>query len=242
MRDGLHVKNKHVSVPRRIGSLSALWEASVRGSPPACHAGGRGFEPRRPRQIQVLMRRDFAAFRFCGGTKRENDPHKVRVFRGCGTHRITVQIANVPREQGHCFTAETRSEGSAKGARALSVSASGNAGCLLSRGAGRRRECARSCGAFARHGASTKDARALSAGASGNAGCSLSCGAARRLERERSGDTSTRRGDGANGERAMSAFIFTPPPKWRTPPAPWAEPMSKDLGRRRPRQYNAATR
>ncbi len=45
----------------------------------------------------------WAAFLFCGRAKRGTNPHKVphkvRVFRGGQTHRITVQIANVPREE-----------------------------------------------------------------------------------------------------------------------------------------------
>jgi hypothetical protein len=32
-------------------------------------------------------------------------PHKERVSNGRQRHRITVQIANVPRERSHCFTA-----------------------------------------------------------------------------------------------------------------------------------------
>ncbi len=82
----------------------------ARSRPPACHAGGRGFGPRRPRQM-----RSHSLAASIGGVscfqRRDKEigvhkvRHKVGVFRGRETHQITHQNANVPREPRGCFTA-----------------------------------------------------------------------------------------------------------------------------------------
>ena len=54
---------------------------------PACHAGGRGFEPRRPRQSKALISRHFGGFRGFSGLLRKSE-----------TRKVTRKVANLARE------------------------------------------------------------------------------------------------------------------------------------------------
>jgi hypothetical protein len=95
--------------------------------------------------------------------------------------------------------AKKRPERSAKGARALSASASANAGCSLSCDAARRLEREWSGDTSARRSEGANVERAMSASAGGNTRCSRTRAARRRLDCHSRRIIVARRGISANG-------------------------------------------